>query len=123
MRNGQLKAAYNIQMGVESEYIVGIGSYTDRTDVQTLVPFLERILTTLSDKDVITQIHEDALNLERITGHKVNGFAYLGGCCEYYNERVKELIEKHTDLYYGRTAKSCYGQSGSIMTVKRKAAS
>ncbi len=43
MRNGQLKPAYNIQIGVESEYIVGIGSYTDRTDVRTLIPFLERI--------------------------------------------------------------------------------
>ena len=39
MKNGQLKPAYNIQIGVESEYIVGIGSYTDRTDVKTLIPF------------------------------------------------------------------------------------
>lgn len=43
MRNGQLKPAYNIQIGVESEYIVGISSYTDRNDVRTLIPFLERI--------------------------------------------------------------------------------
>ncbi len=43
MRNGQLKPAYNIQIGVESEYIVGIGSYTDKNDVRTLIPFLERI--------------------------------------------------------------------------------
>jgi hypothetical protein len=43
MRNGQLKPAYNIQIGVESEYIVGISSHTDRSDVQTLIPFLERI--------------------------------------------------------------------------------
>lgn len=43
MRNGQLKPAYNIQIGVESEYIVGISSYTERNDVRTLIPFLERI--------------------------------------------------------------------------------
>ena len=43
MRNGQLKPGYNIQIGVESEYIVGIGSFSNRTDVNTLIPFLERI--------------------------------------------------------------------------------
>ena len=43
MRNGQLKPGYNIQIGVESEYIVGVGSFTNRTDVQTLIPFLNRI--------------------------------------------------------------------------------
>ena len=43
MRNGQLKPGYNVQIGVESEYIVGFGSFSNRTDVQTLIPFLERI--------------------------------------------------------------------------------
>lgn len=66
------------------------------------------ILTQLPDEDVISQLREDAQNLERITGQKVNGFAYPGGYCEYYNERVKTLLGEHTDLRYGRTAKSCY---------------
>ena len=43
MRNGQLKPGYNIQIGVESEYIVGIGSFSNRSDVGTLIPFLNRI--------------------------------------------------------------------------------
>lgn len=43
MRNGQLKPGYNIQIGVESEYIVGVGSFANRTDVNTLIPFLNRI--------------------------------------------------------------------------------
>lgn len=43
MKNGQLKAGYNIQIGVESEYIVGVGAFSNRTDVQTLIPFLNRI--------------------------------------------------------------------------------
>lgn len=66
------------------------------------------ILPQLSDEDVIAQMREDAQNLEQLTGKKVNGFAYPGGYCEYYNERVKKLIQENTDLYYGRTAKSCY---------------
>ena len=43
MHNGQLKPGYNIQIGVESEYIVGVGSFSNRTDVNTLIPFLNRI--------------------------------------------------------------------------------
>ena len=45
MRNGQLKPGYNIQIGDESEYIVGVGSFSNRTDVNTLIPFLNTELT------------------------------------------------------------------------------
>ena len=43
MLNGQLKPGYNVQIGVESEYIVGIGLFPKPTDVTTLIPFLERM--------------------------------------------------------------------------------
>ena len=43
MRNGQLKPGYNIQIGVESEYIVGLGAFSNRSDVGMLIPFLNRI--------------------------------------------------------------------------------
>ena len=39
MCNGQLKPGYNIQIGVESEYIVACGAFSNCTDVQTLIPF------------------------------------------------------------------------------------
>ena len=43
MRNGQLKPAYNVQIGVESEYIVGVSLFPNPTDTTTLIPFLERL--------------------------------------------------------------------------------
>ena len=43
MKNGQLKAGYNVQIAVESEYIVGVGLFHNPTDTATLIPFLERI--------------------------------------------------------------------------------
>ena len=43
MRNGQLKPGYNIQAAVESEYIVGIDVSAERTDVRTLIPFLDKL--------------------------------------------------------------------------------
>lgn len=45
MRNGQLKPGYNMQIGVESEYIVACGAFSNCTDVQTLIPFLERFFS------------------------------------------------------------------------------
>ena len=41
MRNAQLKPGYNIQIGVDSEYIVAADIFQDRNDVWTLVPFLK----------------------------------------------------------------------------------
>lgn len=43
MRNGQLKPAYNVQIGVESEYIIGLGLFPNPTDTTTLLPFLDRV--------------------------------------------------------------------------------
>ena len=43
MRNAQLKPGYNIQIAVDSEYIVATDIFQDRNDVWTLVPFLKRM--------------------------------------------------------------------------------
>ena len=40
MRNGQLKPGYNVQIGVNSEYITGIDAFSNRTDYGTMVPFM-----------------------------------------------------------------------------------
>ena len=41
MRNGQLKPGYNVQIGVNSEYITGIEVFSNRTDYGTMVPFMK----------------------------------------------------------------------------------
>ena len=41
MKNGQLKPAYNLQHGVDSEYIVWLTLGSQPTDTTTLIPFLE----------------------------------------------------------------------------------
>lgn len=43
MKNGQLKPAYNIQFGVDSEYIVWSTSGPQPTDTTTLIPFLKTL--------------------------------------------------------------------------------
>lgn len=43
MRNSQLKPAYNVQIGVEGEYVTGVGVFQDRSDTTTLIPFLDNM--------------------------------------------------------------------------------
>ena len=50
MRNSQLKPAYNIQIAVDAEYIVAAEIFNDRTDVNTFVPFMEKIKKQLGFK-------------------------------------------------------------------------
>lgn len=50
MRNAQLKPGYNIQIGVESEYIVSMDIFQDRSDVRTLIPFLENMFSHLGKR-------------------------------------------------------------------------
>jgi len=39
MLNGQLKPAYNLQNGVDSEYVIWLGIYQNPTDTLTKIPF------------------------------------------------------------------------------------
>ena len=50
MRNAQLKPGYNVQIGVDSEYIVAADIFSDRNDVWTLVPFLKTMEKNLGFK-------------------------------------------------------------------------
>lgn len=43
MRNAQLKPGYNVQIGVDSEFIIGVGIFQDRNDYGTLIPFLKEV--------------------------------------------------------------------------------
>jgi transposase len=50
MRNSQLKPGYNVQIGVEGEYIVGMDISEERSDQLTLIPFLEKMKNNVGKK-------------------------------------------------------------------------
>lgn len=50
MRNSQLKPAYNVQIGVESEYVTAIGIFQNRNDIATLIPMLNTMNEKLRQK-------------------------------------------------------------------------
>lgn len=50
MRNSQLKPGYNVQIGVEGEYIIGVEIFSERSDQLTFIPFLEKLNKDLTKK-------------------------------------------------------------------------
>ncbi len=50
MLNGQLKPAYNLQHGVDSEYVTWLNIFPNSTDTPTLVPFLKEMEQYMSFK-------------------------------------------------------------------------
>jgi transposase len=44
MRNGQLKPAYNVQLAVEAEYVIGVGIFPNANDIATLKPMIENMI-------------------------------------------------------------------------------
>ena len=50
MRNAQLKSAYNMQIAVNSEYIVGLDVSSERSDQLTLIPMLNTLDKKLQGK-------------------------------------------------------------------------
>lgn len=55
MKNGQLKLAYNLQHGVDSEYIVWLTISQQSTDTGTLIPFMKSLekYTTIHYSEII----------------------------------------------------------------------
>jgi len=72
MRNGQLKPGYNIQFGVEAEYVVGVDIGPERNDVNTLIPLLERMEKGIGRRyeNVVTDAgYESEENYEYLKQH------------------------------------------------------
>lgn len=71
MKNGQLKPAYNIQIGVEAEYIVGVDISSERADQLTFIPFLDKLEADLGVRyesvvaDVGYESEENYTHLEK----------------------------------------------------------
>ena len=52
MRNGQLKPGYNVNVATCSEFIIGSYISSDRSDVQTLIPFMKQLKERYKGKEI-----------------------------------------------------------------------
>ena len=113
MKNGQLKPGYNIQTAVEGEYIVGIDISSERNDVNTLIPFLERFnkLEQFVLKNIICDAgYESEENYLYLKTH--NLVSYIKPA------NYKKQKNKNYRTMYGKAENMEYHETGDIFVCK-----
>ena len=112
MKNGQLKAAYNVQIAVENYFIVHTYVSNDRTDYNTLIPVLEKHKNAFGD--ILEEVTADSgycseKNLLYLKQNKISSYiklqdhekrktrAYAEDIGKYYNMKTQVFED---ELYY-----------------------
>ena len=126
MRNGQLKPGYNIQSAVESEYIVGIDVSAERSDVRTLIPFLDKLEANygrrfdnlIADAGYESEENYDYLDRKNITSYiKPSNYEY-SKTKKFQNEMEFRLSMKYDETEDAYTCKG--GRKLFFETTKTK---
>ena len=121
MLNGQLKPAYNLQHGVDSEYITWLDSSPRPTDTRTLIPFLKDMELYLPFKyqeivaDAGYESEENYLFLEE------NGqLAYINP--QNYEisktRKYRQDIGRMENMKYDEKADCYYCKNGQMLTAQ-----
>lgn len=113
MKNGQLKPGHNIQSAVEGEYIIGIDVSSKRSDVNTLIPFLEKLnsLELFVLKNIICDAgYESEENYLYMKSHNLTSYIKP---VNYEQQKKKNHRTK-----YGRIENMEYHELGDIFVCK-----
>lgn len=103
MRNGQLKAGYNVQIGVDSEYIVNVGLFSERSDQLTLIPFLEETekKTGIHYKEIVADAgYESEENYVYLNKHNQDSYIKPGN---YKTSKKKYRYATENFIYNAET--------------------
>lgn len=100
---GQLPPAYNIQIGVEGEYIVGVDISSERSDQRTFIPFLDRLEKNLNQKyESVTADagYESEENYAYLESKKQEAFIKPANYKKSKTKKFKSDISKKENMYY-----------------------
>jgi hypothetical protein len=103
MKNGQLKAAYNVQLCIEGEYIVSFDVSSERSDSLTLVPFLDKVKSEYErkHKNVITDAgYESEENYDYLTKQKQTAYIKPLNYEQSKKRSYKQQIGKKENMEY-----------------------
>lgn len=103
MRNSQLKPGYNIQIGVEGGYVVGVDVSSERSDQLTLIPFLEKLEENLPQKyeNVVADSgYESEENYVYLEEHKQNAYIKPQVYEQWKKRSFKNIIGKRENMTY-----------------------
>lgn len=94
MKNGQLKAGYNVNVATVSEYIVGNFISADRTDTKTFIPFMEK----LCRKYPVKRVDVDSGYESEENYHYADGCEQLSLFVKPSNHGQKKKRKYQTDI-------------------------
>lgn len=110
MRNAQLKPGYNVQIGVEGEYIVGLDISSERSDQLTLIPFLKNLKLKLHKtyKNVVADAgYESEENYVYLLENNHNSFIKPQNYESRKKKKFKNNISKRENMHYDEQ-NDCY---------------
>ena len=103
MRNAQLKPGYNVQIGVEGGYVVGMDIFSERSDQMTFIPFLDKLAEKLPKRheNVIADAgYESEENYIYLEKHKQKPFVKPQTYEVMKDKSFKNKIEKRENMGY-----------------------
>jgi transposase len=131
MRNGQLKPAYNVQLAIEAEYVVGAGIFPDCNDLWTLKPMVEGILHYNADvaiKNIIADSgYESEENYSFLEGKEIEYYIKPQTYEQQKKRGFKSKIGKRENMAYDADADEYTCHNGKrlkpVNSYKRTSAS
>jgi len=104
MQNGQLKPGYNVQLAVDSEYVVGVGLYPNGNDVGTLIPTLNKMYAYAPEieiKNLITDAgYESEENYSYLEGKEITSYIKPQVYEQQKKSSYKNDISKRENMAY-----------------------
>ena len=86
MRNAQLKPAYNLQLGVEGEYVTGFDISSERSDQFTLIPLIDKM-----DKNIGVKYQDVTADAGYESEENYTYFENKKQACWYYVKKTDTL--------------------------------
>ena len=121
MKNGQLKAGYNIQIGTENQFIVCYSVHQKPGDTTCLIPHLEKLKELLRDKlpeNIIADAgYGSEENYEYLSENKVGNFVKYNMFHKEDTKKYKNDIYKSANFKYEEKEDVFICPSGKKMEV------
>jgi len=119
MRNSQLKPAYNMQIAVNSEYIVGLDVSSERSDQLTLIPLLNTLEEKLPKKfESVTADagYESEENYTYLKGRQQTAYIKPQNYEQSKKRSAKKWIGRRENMQYDQEADTYICANGRQLT-------
>ncbi len=98
---GEIKGKNGVTVGHDKVFKEDLKSVYEGHEV-AVHTLTHPLLTELPEKEVIRQIEQDRINLEKLNKSEIVGMAYPCGHPNF-NEAVAKIVEESTEIKYART--------------------